>query len=348
MPQQKNLPRTAGMPPGTLLPGDESVVSAVILEYNPEQAVERKYIPGGAFQPAKGNISWIQVTGLNDPGLLEELGRSFSLHPLTLEDIQHSGQQPKIEDFGDYTFITLKALLGPDEDSSLVQEPVSIILGSSYVLSFQENASALFEPVRERLLAGKGRLRRQKAEYLTHALLDTVVDSYFGTLERIGEAIERLEEKLLVSTNRAILQRINLARQELLLMHKSVWHLREVAARLARGETLLVEEFAAPYYRDIHDHIIQIIDLIDSYREMLSGMLEIYLSSTGNRLNEIMKVLTIIATIFIPLTFITGMYGMNFHHMPELAWRWGYPAALLLMAGTAGAMLFYFRKKGWI
>lgn len=336
------------MPPGTLLTGVETTARAVILEYNPEQAIEKELAAEESFHLAEGDIAWIQVTGLEKPELLEQLGRGFGLHPLTLEDIQHSGQQPKIEDFGDYALITLKALLDPGEKTGLVQEQVSIILGNDYVISFQKKESALFEPVRERILTGKGRLRRQKAGYLTHALLDTVVDNYFVILENIGEAIENLEEKLLTSPDPAILQRIYLTRQELLLMHKAVWHLREVAARLARGDILMVEETAAPYYRDIHDHTIQVVDLIDSYREMLSGMLEIYLSSTGNRLNEIMKVLTIIATIFIPLTFITGVYGMNFHHLPELAWRWGYPAALLLMAATAGTMLLYFRKRRWL
>jgi len=232
----------------------------------------------------------------------------------------------------------------------MLAEQVSLILGPNFVISFQEEGKEgdLFEVVRERLRSSKGKLRKMGADYLLYALLDAIVDGYFVILERLGERIEVLEEELLANPSQLTLQNIHTMKREMIFLRKSVWPLREVISGLQRGESPLITETTGPYLRDVYDHTIQVIDAVESFRDMLAGMLDIYLSSISNRLNEVMKLLTIIATIFIPLTFIVGVYGMNFKLMPELEWRWGYPAVWLVMVVVAGLMLAFFRRKRWL
>ena len=289
------------------------------------------------------------MSGLHQVELLERLNDCFGLHPLVLEDILNTDQRPKMEDFGDYLYIVLRMLdLDKKNGNAVVSEQISLILGKNFVLTFQEKEGDLFDPLRERIRNGKGRLRKMGPDYLVHALLDAIVDQYFVVLEKLGERIEFLEEELVTRPTPSTLHRLHQLKREMIFLRKSVWPLREVIGTLERGESSLIQASPDLYLRDIYDHTIQVIDNVETFRDMLSGMLDIYLSSISNRMNEIMKVLTIISTIFIPLTFIVGLYGMNFKFMPELEWPWGYPSVLLLMLGVTVFMLFFFRRKKWL
>jgi magnesium transporter len=350
----KKRSQKAGLPPGTPVHIGEKQVGRTgitMLTYNEKQWEERELDRPGECPIFKENsaVTWINVTGLHQVEVLEELNTCFGLHPLVLEDILNTDQRPKTEDYGDYLFIVLKTLfLTGNRKDEVGSEQISLILGKHFVLSFQEKDSSLLEPIRERLRNSKGRIRKMGADYLVHAILDTVVDHYFVVLESLGETIEVLEEELVARPRSATLQAIHLMKREMIFIRKALWPLREVIGSLTRGESSLIRESTMVYLRDIYDHTIQVIDNIETFRDMLSGMTDIYLSSISNRMNEVMKVLTIIATIFIPLTFIAGLYGMNFKYMPELTWPWGYPLVLALMLAMAVFMLVYFRRKKWI
>jgi magnesium transporter len=253
-----------------------------------------------------------------------------------------------MEDFGDYIFAVLKMLQYNEEDKETQVEQISLILGSNWVISFQENAGDLFDPIRERLRTDKGRIRKMGADYLVYALIDAVVDNYFVVLERIGERIEEIEEEIVTNPSPVTLQAIHNLKRQVILLRKSVWPLREAISRLERWESKLIKRSTDIFLRDVYDHTIQVIDAVETYRDMLSGMLDIYMSSVSNRMNEVMKVLTIIATIFIPLTLVAGIYGMNFRYMPELEWVWSYPFVLLIMLAVGIVMLIYFRRRKWL
>jgi magnesium transporter len=349
----KKRSKKTGLPPGTLVHiGEQKAekVSITVIDYD-----------GGRFQEEeietveecfdfkdKPTVTWINVDGIHQVEVLELLGSCFGLHPLVLEDILNTDQRPKLEDFGDYIFVVLKTFFYNDQNGELEPEQISLILGPSLVLSFQEKEGDVFNPIRERIRSNKGRIRRMGADYLTYSLLDSIVDHYFIVLEQVGEKIEFLEEELVTNPTPETLQTIHNLKREMIFLRKSVWPLREVIGALERGESSLIRESTGIYLRDVYDHTIQVIDTIETFRDMISGMLDIYLSSVSNRMNEVMKVLTIIATIFIPLTLIAGIYGMNFQYMPELEWRWGYPMVWLVMLVIGVLMLVYFRKKGWL
>jgi len=276
------------------------------------------------------------------------LGNCFTVHPLALEDILNTEQRPKVEDYGEDLFLVVKLLSYNEKKDEIEAEQVSLILRRNALLSFQEKEGDDFANVKERLRAGKGRLRKLGADYLAYTLLDIVVDQYFVVLEKLGERIEILEGRLLADPGTATLQKIQHLKKEMLLLRKWIWPLREVISSLERGEFPGIQESTRIYLRDVYDHAIQVMDTVEIYRDMLSGMLDIYLSSLNNRMSAVMKVLTIIATIFMPLTFLAGVYGMNFKHMPELDWPWGYPLILTLMAIVAILMLTLFRRKKWL
>jgi magnesium transporter len=278
---------------------------------------------------------------------LQKLGDCYHLHPLVLEDILNTDQRPKIEDFDNYIYLVLRKI-NYSENNELSSEQISLVLGSNFLISLQESNGALFAPILERLRTSKGRIRKSGPDYLAYALMDLIVDHYFVVLEKFGEALEYLEEEVVKRPTPATLQDIHRSKYDMIMLRKSVWPLREVIGRLERRESDLIEEPTAIYFKDVYDHTIVAVDNIETYRDILSGMLDIYLSSISNRLNEVMKVLTVIATIFMPLTFLAGIWGMNFKHMPELAWTWGYPASLGLMLAVSLAMLFYFRRKKWL
>jgi len=253
-----------------------------------------------------------------------------------------------MEDFGDYLFIVLKMLHYDEEEDETKTEQVSLILSSKFVISFQENEGDVFDSVRDRIRSDRGRIRKMGVDYLAYSLIDAIVDNYFMVLEKIGEKIEDIEDEMVKNPTPEVLHTIHRLKRELIFLRKSVWPLREVISRLERWESPLIDKSIDIYLRDVYDHTIQVIDALETFRDMLSGMLDIYLSSVSNRMNEVMKVLTIIATIFIPLTLVAGIYGMNFKYMPELDWFWGYPMVYMIMLAIGVVMLIYFRKKKWL
>lgn len=352
----KLLPKTsqkAGLPPGTLLHIGKKHASPVrlqLMDYGPDHLEERELNTAEECRPYRHtpSVSWINLDGLHRTQLLQQMGDVFNLHPLVQEDIVNTEHRPKLEDFGDYLFVVLKMLRFDAGQASIHTEQVSLVLGSGFVLSFQEQEGDVFDDVRQWLRENKGRLRTMGADYLAYALLDAVVDSYFAILENLGEQIELLEEELINRPSPDTLSRIHHFKREMILLRKAVWPLREIIGGLQRVGSPLIQDSTAIFLRDIHDHTIQIMDTIETFRDILSGLLDLYLSSISHRMNEVMKVLTVIATVFIPLTFVAGVYGMNFDYMPELHWRWSYPVLWLIMLGIAGGMMIYFRRKQWL
>jgi len=342
----------SGLPPGTLIHIGERKTEKpriTIIDYDETQFKEKEAKKIEECFPFKDKptVTWINVDGIHQVEIIEKLGSHFGLHPLLLEDILNTEQRPKMEDFGDYIFVVLKMLYYNGKGDEIEAEQVSLILGSNFVISFQEREGDVFDPVRERIRQGKGRIRQAGADYLAYVLLDAIVDSCFLILETLGERIEDTEQQLATNPTPETVQLIRKLKKEMLILRKSVWPLREVVSGLERCESALIQESTDAYLRDVYDHTIQVIDTVESLRDMVSGMLDIYLSSISNRMNEVMKVLTIFAAIFIPLTFVAGIYGMNFQFMPELGWRWGYPMILIVMASIAAGMLGYFRRKKW-
>jgi magnesium transporter len=301
-----------------------------------------------ALLNSEAAVRWVNVDGLARVEILEMLGSYYSLHPLTLEYILNTDQRPKIETFENYTYIVLKMLSYNDAESVVETEQISLVFGSDFVLSFQEWEGDVFASVRERVSLNKGRIRKMGADYLMYSLLDAVVDAYFTVLEKVGERIENAEDILLANPSQQTLHEVYKLKREMVYLRRAVWPLREVVSKLEKADVAFITKPTEIFMRDVYDHIIQVIDTTEIYREMLSGMLDIYLSSVNNKMNEVMKVLTMIATIFIPLTLISGIYGMNFEFMPELNWHYGYPVVLAIMFGVSLSMLIYFRRKKWL
>lgn len=349
----KKRSKKAGLPPGTLIHIGErktEKIKITIMDYDETQFQVKETETLEECYPFKDRptIAWINIDGIHEIETLEKLGDCFNLHPLTLEDILNTDQRPKIEDFGEYIFIVLKMLYHDNNNSEILTEQISLVLGQNFVISFQEREGDIFNSVRERIRSGKGRIRKMGADYLVYSLLDSIIDNYFIILEKLGEKIELLEEKLISHPVPETLNSMHKLKREMIFLRRSVWPLREVIVGLERGESSLIKGSTRIYLRDVYDHTIQVIDTIETFRDILSGMLDIYLSSVSNRMNAIMKVLTIIATIFMPLTFIAGIYGMNFEYMPELEWRLGYPVILLTMVSIGILMLVFFRRKKWL
>jgi magnesium transporter len=292
------------------------------------------------------SVTWINLDGLHEVELIKSLGSAFSLHPLVLEDILDTDHRPKLEVGDGFLLLIVKKLSFHSALEEILSEQISIIVGPGYVLSFQEKPGDLFNVLRQRIYADQGRVRKMGADYLAYRLLDTIVDHYFVILEEMGDHIEELEE-LLVSPDRELLHRIHQAKREMILLRRAVWPLREVIGGLQRDATLITPA-VQPFLRDLYDHTIQIIDTVETYRDIITGLLDLYLSSISNRMNEIMKVLTIMSTLFIPLTFLVGVYGMNFDNLPELHWRWGYFALWGVMLSCVAGMFVFFRRKGWM
>lgn len=351
--QHQLLAKKVGMPPGTLLHvgskrSERPVISLLCYD---EQSVIREQ-DGASLDElsaaSQSGVIWIHVNGLSHVEIVEHIGELFAIHPLTLEDILNTNQRPKLEDYGDYIYIALK-MLGYDEEKQIITaEHINILVGANFVISFQESNQPIFKPVRERIKNGQSRFRKHGADYLAYALVDTVVDYYFVLLEQLGEQVEALEEELVTKPDARLLPAIHNLKTEMLYLRRSVWPLREVIAQLERGDSALFKDNTLLYIRDIYDHTIQVIETVETYRDMTSSMLEIYLSSISNRMNEVVKMLTVISTIFMPLTFLAGLYGMNFKYMPELEWQYGYPAVLLLMTIIGITMYRYFSGKDWI
>ncbi|MFZ2054380.1 MAG: magnesium/cobalt transporter CorA [Candidatus Aminicenantales bacterium] len=345
--------RKAGLPPGSLVHIGEKKAERTkitIIDYDGEtfQEKEVKSIEECCALKETPTVTWINIDGVHDSRLISELGSRFGVHPLILEDIMTTAQRPKMEDMGDYIYIVVRMLDLVNKKKEVRSEQVSLILGHNFVMSFQESEGDVFDAVRDRIRSGKGRIRKQGPDYLAYALIDAIVDNYFLVLEKLGENVEEIEEALVSNPDRETLHEIHSMKREMIYLRKSVWPLREVISGLERTESELIKDSTGIFLRDVYDHTIQVIDTVETYRDMLSGMLDIYLSSLSNRMNEVMKVLTIIATIFIPLTFIAGVYGMNFKFMPELEWRWGYFLVLAVMLALGVLMVILFKRRRWL
>lgn len=351
---RKKRSAKSGLPPGTLVHIGEESTSSVkinIIDYDPTHFEEKIAVDAKecCHFKDKPTVTWIDIEGIHDAKLIEQLGRDYGLHPLLLEDIMNSEQRPKMEDYGSYIFIVLKMLSYDKENDSVKAEQVSLILGNNFVISLQEGHEGdVFDGIRARIRNDKGRHRKMGTDYLCYSLIDAVVDNYFIILEQLGERIEDIEDELVANPTRETIHAIHALKREMIFLRKSVWPLREVISALERGESALIQQSTAVYLRDVYDHTIQVIDNIETYRDMLAGMLDIYLSSLSNKMNEIMKVLTIIATLFIPLTFLAGVYGMNFRHFPEIEWRWGYAGFWAVTIIVAVGMIIYFKRKKWL
>ncbi|MDI3487156.1 magnesium/cobalt transporter CorA [Methanolobus sp. WCC1] len=346
--------KKAGLAPGSLIHiGEERTEKPriSIIDYDKENYQERVVENVEECFPFKDHptVTWINIDGIHQVDIIEKLGQHFGLHPLVMEDIVHTTQRPKMEDYDSYIYIVLKMLwIGDGEETDVKAEQVSIILGENFVLSFQELEGDTFNFVRERIRNSKGRIRQMGSDYLAYALLDSIVDNYFIIIEKFGEIIEDLEEELVDNPEPETLQNIHNLKKEMIYLRKSVWPLREVINGLDRSESDLIKDSTFVFLKDVYDHTIQVADAIETYRDILSGILDVYLSSVSNKMNEVMKTLTIIATIFIPLTFLAGMYGMNFSYMPELGWKWGYPAVWVINILIFISMYAYFRRKNWL
>ena len=345
--------KKTGLPPGTLVYEGEKRTDRVhitVIDYDEEHFEEKTVDSAEECFPFRDSstVTWINVDGLHDTGLIEKLGRHFKIHPLALEDIVNPEQRPKMEEYDGFIFVTLRMLSYDGENDGIGGEQVSLVLGENFVISFQEREGDVFEPVRERIRGKKGRIVRQGPDYLAYALFDIVVDNYFDILEKVGDRVELIDTEVLESPSPSSLHGIQKMKREMIFLRKSVWPLREVISSLERTETALIGETTHVYLRDVYDHTIQVVETVESLRDVISGLLDLYMTSVSNRMNEVMKVLTIIATIFIPLTFIAGIYGMNFEHMPELGIRWAYPAVWGVMVLVALVMLSFFRRKKWL
>jgi len=345
--------KQVGLPPGTLVHLGERKQKEIrieLLDFGPDHCEERLLDSVDECLPylERDSVTWINIDGLHEVETVRTLGERLEVHPLVLEDIVHTYQRPKMEEYDGYLFIVARMLSLSDPSESIESEQVSFILGDRLLLTFQELHGDSFEPVRQRLRAGKGRIRKSGADYLCYALLDAVVDHYFSLLEGLGEHLEELEDELMSDPDEETVQEIHRLKREMLGLRRGVWPLREVMSGLQRIESGLVAEGTQTFLRDVYDHTIQVIDTVETFRDMLGGMLDLYLSSVSNRMNEVMKVLTIIATLFIPLTFLAGIYGMNFEYMPELGWKPAYFVLLGIMVVVAAAMVYFFRRKRWL
>lgn len=338
-----------GAKPGTLLIHPQAQPPTMrVLQYAPDQLAEHDIAAVADLPPllTPDTVSWIDVQGVGDERVLRDLADVFQIHPLALEDVVNVPQRPKAERYDEHTLAIVRmARLAADAGD---QEQVSLFVGPNYVLTFQERSGDVFDAVRDRIRQGGPVLRSSGPGYLAYALLDAVIDGYYPIIEHFGDQLEALEESIVARPGAAVLHQIHHIKRELLSLRRAIWPLREAVNALIRDEDPLISERVRLYLRDCYDHCVQLIDVIETYRELAGGLLDVYLSSIGNRQNEVMKVLTIMASIFIPLTFMAGIYGMNFDHMPELHWRFGYPTFWILVLLIGGGMFAWFKRKRWL
>ncbi len=343
-----------GLPPGSVIfDGERKVETATVncIQFGPEFLKE---FPVNSLDSVKAiledeHVAWLDVVGLHNVELIEQVGTSVGIHPLIKEDIVSTGQRPKVEFYDDYIYIVVKMILFDHEsDAGLSIEQVSLVVGDGFVVTFQERPGDVFEPVRERIRTGHGRVRKSGADYLAYAILDIIVDHYFIVLGTYSDLLDDLEDQILDDPAPARQSKLRDHRKELISLRRAVWPVREVVASLERTESPLLSTDVRPFYRDVHDHAVQILDIVESLRDVIGGLMDLYLSSLSNRMNEIMKVLTIFGSIFLPLSFMVGMYGMNFDNMPELHFRYGYPILIACMVAVASGLLVFFKRKDWL
>ena len=340
-----------GSEPGTLIIEPDAKPSRIILiDYDEDNAVRKVDITPNACAPYIGTntVSWMDIQGLGSEAALKQVGDIFNLHPLLLEDVVNVPQRPKLEDYNNQLLVISQMVRLKEDESGFDTEQVSFVLGKRYLLSFQEEElQDCFEIVRDRIRTSQGRVRKSGADYLTYLLLDTIIDGYFPVVEHYEDRIEALEDMIISNPDRDTMQEIYDVRRELLALRRLIWPMRNVLHLLMRDHHGIVSDEVQIYFRDSYDHVIQILEIIEAYRELAASLMDVYMSTMGNKLNEIMKFLTVISTIFIPLTFIVGVYGMNFENMPELKGEWSYFLVWLVMLAVAGGLIFYFWRKGW-
>ena len=342
-----------GQPPGTLLYDREPRVDKVsirVMDYSPEACTVRTTTDvEDTFRLRDSRtVSWIDVEGLHDTDLLNRFGAHFGMHPLVLEDILNTHQRPKFEEYDEYVYLVVRMLAPGVNGGELHSEQVSLILAPRFVVTFQEVPGDVFDPLRKRIDLGKGRLRRMGTDYLVYALIDLIVDNYFLVLEGIAERIEHVEQTITEDPQPEDLSRVHQLRRELVYMRRNVWPLRDVVIALERSETEVVSDDVRVYVRDLHDHVVQVIESMENFRDVLSSLHDLYTSGISNRTNEVIRVLTIISTIFVPLTFLAGVYGMNFDILPELHWRWGYVSFWVVSLALVGGLIGFLRTRRWI
>ena len=345
--------KKAGHPPGTLISmesGNSGPVVITAIEYSLDKYSEIEIPDFKAVQASvrKDSVLWLNVDGVHDPEIINHLGGIFGIHPLVQEDIMNTGSRPKLEDYDDLLFIIFKMLYLDAKTGKIEAEQVSLVVKKNIVISFQEKKGDVFEPLRQRLRKAKGNVRKKSADYLAYALLDSVVDNYFIVPEIFSGKIETFEESIVSDPAPEMIHSIHKMKQDILYLRKLVWPMREVVNALARGDAPLIKKETTVFFRDVYDHSVQVIETIETFRDVLTGLQDTYMTSMSNRLNEVMKTLTIISTVFIPLTFIAGVYGMNFENMPELSWKNGYFFVLLVMAVIVVIMFIFFRRKKWL
>lgn len=342
--------RKAGQSPGTLsATGRKTFPTQLTVMHYSQTNCHQSTDPADALLPLeKDRVRWVHVEGFQDVGRLTALQQHYHLHPLTMEDVLSNAQRPKTEEFENYIFVTLKMLSFKKSSRHFKTSQIALILGENFVLSFSSLPVQAFASIRERLCSNPNqRLREQKADYLFYRLIDTLIDQYFVVLESVGEKIDAMESAIIAKPVQAHTRALYRLKRKALLLRKAIWPMREAVSHLTQLDEKFIGRFTRTYLRDVYDHVMQAIDTIETYRDMLSSMLDVFLSSMTNRLNEVMKTLTVISTIFIPITFIASFYGMNFSGMPELTWKYGYTASLLLMISSTVAMIYYFKKKKW-
>ncbi len=348
----RSTPKKVGLSPGTLIHVGEQKVERPYLsyiDYTAENYRARKDVSLDECLELKSadSVSWINLDGIHDVSQVEAFGQAFDLHPLTLEDILDTGHPPKFEEFDNCALIITKMFYFDEQTSRIEAEQISLVLTAENVLTFQERPGDVFDGVRDRLKRKSGRIRQRGADYLAYTLIDSVVDSYFHVLEKIGDRLDYLETELIAQPSQDLLQQVHQMKGQLIFLRKAVWPMREVVGNLLHSESTLLEDSTNVFLRDLYDHAIQVLDIVESFRETASGLVDLYISSVSQRMNEVMQLLTIMASIFIPLTFIAGIYGMNFELMPELKWRYGYPMVWGLMLACVVGMLWFFKRKKW-
>ncbi len=340
-----------GAPPGSLhyigQQTDEKV-KITLIEYNEKEFFEKEFLNlDDCLSHVKEDmVKWINVEGVHDTSIIEKIGQLYNIHPLTLEDIVHVDQRSKFEDYDHYLVAILKMIM---YDAQVRSEQLSLVLLKNTVISFQEPSGGdAFDIIRQRLRLAKGRVRKLGADYLFYALMDSVVDWYFHTLEKIGDKIEEIEEEIMNQPKRESLIQLYRLKREVIYLRKQVWPMRDMISNMLRSDSEFITANTQLFFRDLQDHSSRVIDTVETYRDLLAGIMDIYLSTNSNKMNEVMKVLTIMSTIFIPVTFIAGVYGMNFEYMPELKSPYGYAVVWALMLSIMAGLIFYFRKKRWI
>ncbi|MCB4797795.1 magnesium/cobalt transporter CorA [Neotamlana laminarinivorans] len=344
--------KSIGQIPGSVIYTGKKPDQKLFIEsfdYNEEICIEKELTNvQDCFNFKPGTITWINVNGLNHVATIEKIGEHYELHPLVLEDIANISQRPKIDEYDDYIFVVLKMLYYDDNDT-IVSEQVSFVLGEEYVLSFQESEGDVFDSVRERIRQALGRIRTSQADYLLYALMDAIVDHYFTVIEILGDKIEDFETAIFAgNVDEDANKNIRDLKKEILRVRRAIFPLRELLNRIEKTENTLIQQKTITYFRDIYDHLIQVSENIEIYREMVWSLMDMYMTSISNKMNEVMKVLTIMASIFIPLTFIAGIYGMNFQYIPELHYKYGYFIVWAVMIVIIAGMLYYFKRKKWL